>query len=867
MPRLALCMLYATLCLACFTLLTIGGEASAGVERPAPSVDALAGIARAEAWYDDRPELIGKSGSGWKPLQRLRWLLETRISLSEESPSVLRQRAFEERQARAAQRAAGGPSWFLIGPIKFSGRTNDISFHPGDPSIVYVGTGGGVWKSTDGGDTWTPKTDMLPVNEIGAILVLPWDANTVLIGTGAGNGTTILTSQGGSGTGPFGIGILKSTDAGETWNATSHSTPVGGTDGFHVFAANPTTHTILAGANDGLYRSTDDGDTWTQVDSEGSWFDVKWQPGNPTRVYASKAALPFGAYPPPTIRGVHVSNDDGLTFALAGTGQPTGDLTKIKIGVTAADPDMVYAHYGELGSTHATLGVYRSTDAGATWMLRNDTLNMAVNQSWYNQVLAVDPDDADIIVTGGVRLYRSLDGGQTYSPTPPGGLFDPFGSTASPHVDFHAIAYEPGSNDVLWVGTDGGVWRSTNDGVSWLTRREGLATYQMYDICLASGDIAFMLGAAQDNGFPRRVGVTEWLQTAPFSGDGMVCRIDPASFVTIIASEQNGAIKKSTDAGESWTSAETGISGNAIWVNPLAMDPNDGSHLYTRRSNAIFRSTNGASSWQQVGTQSARDISISPVDGNVIWTLSNFAGVWLSTNDGDTWTQSVSYPGTALETTIHAHPTEVGTAFVLNCCYDIDLPHIVRTTDFGETWEDVTGDFPDQPAGTFAIDPALPDHWYLGSDTGVWRSTDGGSSWLPFGDGLANGVVTDLEINRTTRKLVAGTYGRGAWEIDLQPAAGVADAEVPTPGLMFDPPLPNPSGSRFVFRFAAHDADAAQLDVFDVAGRHVASVAEARGDGVIRVVEWNAESVPAGIYIAVLDTGDRRLSRKVVVAR
>ncbi len=834
--------------------------ASAETPHPLMELDRESGPGRLTTLYESRPDLKEMRSSGWKPLQRLLWFGETRRSAEGTTPAQERVRAWRTANQRRSLRA-GSPAWFNIGPAQMSGRTVSVGFHPTDPAIVYVGSAsGGLWKTTDGGDSWTPKTDTLPTTTVGAVCVLSSNPDIVLMGTGEGSGAGFNPTGGTN----LGIGLLKSTDGGDTWGTTSLSYPVSGTHGFNVIRENPTTGTILAGANDGLWRSTDEGDTWTEVQITGNFFDVKWKPGDASRVYITKGKDPF--VNGQNGNGVKVSTDDGLTFAIAGTGQPSGSLIgKSKLGVSPADPSVIYVHYVNATSSWSTLGIYRSTDDGATWNVRNNSINMTGAQGWYNLALAVDPADADRVITAGVNLYVSDDGGTTF--TNQSGA--PFGTATVPHWDHHALESHPATGE-LWVGTDGGVWKSTDDGATWASRREGIVSYQYYDICVAQADDVFTLGGTQDNGLPARDTGDTWFEST-FVADGMVCNISPNFSNIIYAEWQFGNQIKSTNGASSWRSIQTGLSANpGIWVTPTDQSQVNPRHLYAGVFAGIFKTTDGGNQWNSVSPHVARWISIHPPDHNYVWTVSNFQGVWVTTDAGATWTSSAGFPTTGLETKIDAHPLDPQTAFVTSGGYGTGQPKILRTTDLGASWQDVTGDFPDQPANTFLVDPVYPDHWYVGSDIGVWRSTNGGVNWAPFGASLPNVVVVDLELRLNARKLVAGTYGRGAWEIELEadPTSAGEPQVARSSALMLDPPSPNPVRDRSVLRFAARTDAPVTLEIFDVAGRRVNVVAElARGDGVIRQAAWVPDGAPAGVYFAVLSAGSERVSRKVVVAR
>ena len=800
---------------------------------------------------------------GEKPFERVRYHLETRLAPADVSPAEMRLEAWKEGLSRAPALARGG-GWFTVGPFDQSGRCIAIDFHPSDASIVYVGTaGGGLWKSTNGGDTWTPLTDHLASLSVGAIEVLPWNPDVVLAGTGEGNGAPFFYGF----NDPFGVGLLKSTDAGLTWTTTTLQYSIAGSHGFNVIESEPTTGVILAAANDGLWRSTDEGDTWTQIESGGNVFDVQWKPGDPDRVYVAKGRDPFTNLTT-NDAGVKVSTDGGLTFTIAGTGQPApATVAKTKIGVTAADPSVIYAHYATFSAnplTSPTLGIYRSTDDGVTWQLRYGGPSISTGRGWYMVSLAVDPDDPDRLITGSYNVYTSVDGGMNLSAV----AFQPgFGSETVPHIDHHELVYEPGSTDHLWLACDGGVWRSTDDGATWLSRREGIVSQQYYDICLARSDPFVMAAGAMDNGIVWRPDSTTWRISTVLT-DGANCVIKPGNASRGFHVGHFGPRQRTTNGGIAWIDIDVGIGPTSAYLPALAGDPNRGNHLMTSADAGIFHTNDPVAGWTNVASHTARSISISPVDGDVTWTTSNFFGTHVTTDDGVTWTQLVSFPSAGTETHVVAHPTDVAGAFVTFGNYATGLPKVVRTTDLGATWSDVTGDLPDIPVSSIAVDPLSPDDWYLATDSGVWSSSDGGVSWLPFGAGLPNVVVTELEFRVTPHKLVAGTYGRGVWEIDMSSGTDVAVGSSPIRDLLLDPPYPNPVRDRAVFRFAARSEGSVLLEIFDVAGRRVSAAAGLpRGDGVIRTVPWLTDDVPSGVYFAVLSADGRRLSRKVVVTR
>ena len=834
--------------LAAFAALAFATLAAA--KTPTTDESVLDWLTEMEAFYDANPELKETRGSGWKPYNRVKWYTEQRLGADGQLPPAraLWDAVAETRLRAELREQPARTSWFSIGPMNYSGRILDIEFDPTNPDIVYVASAsGGLWKSVDNGLHYSTTTDMLPSISIGAVCVLPWNPSIVLIGTGEGEGT-----------GQWGIGMLKSADAGQTWGTTSMTYVVTNSHGFMAIEANPITHTILAASRNGIWRSTDDGDNWTLI-ADGRWYDVKWKPGDPNRVYAVKGANPLD-------NGVKVSTDDGLTFADAGTGQPDEVVVgKSEIAVCASDPSVLYAHFTNK-SNSSTIGIYRSGDDGATWALQNGSLNIAGSQGWYNLSLIADPDNSNRIVSGGIRIYDSWDGGMNFSETGGG---PPLGNDTAVHSDHHVLAYEPGSPDVVWAGTDGGIWRSADDGQTWEARSAGLVTYQFYDIAVSQSDPIFMVGGTQDNGIPGKTGPTSWFPST-LQADGMVCNIHPTNASIVWGESQFGNHVKSYNGGVNWNGAMGGITGAGAWVAPIDLDMNNPTRLFTATSAGIFRSTNGGTFWVNVLTGvNPNWLHVSPVTSDVVWML-YYSVAKVSTDGGDTWNSTAGWgynPG--LGTKILGHPTNPDAAFVTFGGYQTGYWRVLYTDDLGASWQDVSGDLLTVPTTAIAVDPDAPNNWFVGTDTGVWHSVNGGVNWVPYETGLPSVAVDDLEIQRSARKLVAGTYGRGLWEINLPALTNVGGPlSASNMRLMLDAPYPNPVEGRTTLRFAARDLASAELGIYDIRGRLIERVTSVRGDGIVRTMDWTpAESLASGAYFAVLTAGDERVTQKVIVRR
>ncbi len=795
--------------------------------------------ARMAQRFERMPKLKTMRGGGWKPYNRLKWFYETRMPNGEEIPPRARWEA-AKRMRLKWPRSATEPSWSSLGPANIAGRILAIEFHPMDPHTVLAGSAsGGLWKSADDGVSWMPLTDNLPSLAVGAVLVPSSSPNVIIIGTGE---PTIAYDAIG------GVGILRSEDRGQTWSETNIvSDPKTVKGGYRALEENPSTGIILAAGWNGLLRSTDAGSTWSYVEAEGNWTDVKWRPGSSDTAYAACE-----------YRGIFVSRDGGLTFTPTMQGLPPGNDMGgiIQLAVSPSVPDVLYAGISR-AETYDQLGIYRSTDGGATWKLRlGDLLNIYGFQGYYNNTLIVDPHDPNRVFAGGIGLWRSADGGVSWQP---------IGTNV--HADHHAIAYRASGENDLWVGTDGGVYESLDGGDTWLERNSGLVTLQLYDACGSAHDPSMVWGGSQDNGLLRRIGDQSWLFGPP--GDGMVCNCDSRDSGHVYGELQFGDHLVSHDGMETWQTIDDGLHGNARFVTPVELDPSNGNRIFTATDAGVFRSVNGGAFWNLVDPIPRWTVSIgvSPISSRYVWALDRATGsVRVSHDGGDTWspTSSFSFRATgAIE--VVPDPLDSLAALVTFAFSTGRSQLIVRTADGGLTWQDVTGDLRETSVNALVIDPRCSTCWYVGTDLGVWSSRNGGENWEPFGSGLPNAVVLDLEIQRSATKLRAATHGRGLWEVDLAQTTSLPGTEL-SRRFYLEQPSPNPTREFAWIRYVVSSGEA-QLIVRDIQGRQVARLGSRVGDGLMRSVVWDSRGVAVGVYLVELRTRQGITARKVVVVR
>jgi photosystem II stability/assembly factor-like uncharacterized protein len=648
----------------------------------------------------------------------------------------------------------------------------------------------------------------------------------------------------------YGLGIFRSADGGRTWSRTSAvQEPFVDLSGYHAIVSNPVTGVLLAASTRGLLRSEDEGLTWAAVVADGNWTDVNWRPRSADSAFAVRE---YG--------GVHVSSDGGRTFQPVTAGLPPSASMGgfARIAPSASDSRIVYAGFSAADSS-TLLGIYRSTDAGATWEVRATKPDLYDRHGYFANSLAVDPENPDRLFAGGLFLWRSTNGGAAWEHVPAHTQDDRV------PIGYHAIAFH-GDPGTLWFATDHGVFTSTG-GEFALGRNDGLVTAQFYSVCLPAGGRNLAYGGTQDNGFLRYEGSTSWARTA-IGGLGMECHCDPADPGYVIGELGWGYALVSGDSLRSFGAINEGLTGEARFYTPLEMDPTDPRRLFTATHDGIFRSTNGGALWRQVERgNDVVSLDVSPLSGRWVWALERSTSVVrVSRDGGDTW---AAYPSTPFSviggTKILADPSDTLAATCAFLHHSIGGPLLMRTEDGGRTWRDVTGNLGVQSVNTLAIDPVRPLDWYAGTDLGVWTSANGGASWTRYGDGLPNAVVLDLDIQASTGTLWAATHGRGMWGIPTR-SGGVPFLSDRTP-LRLELASANPANSSIIFRFAAQGSTPATLRVYDVRGKLVAQVASSPSDGRLRMAAWSAVRAPKGIYFAELASGSRATTRKLVVVR
>ena len=669
--------------------------------------------------------------------------------------------------------------WELVGPTNTGGRITDIALHPQDPNIIYAAAAnGGLLRSDDGGSSWKPLHDRFATLAAGSVTVDPLNPNIVWVGTGEVN------PGGGSATFP-GVGILKSTDGGDHWaikglEDTRHigRIVVDPTNSNRVFSA---TMGALYSTNPerGLYRSTNGGDSWAQVlsvnDSTGC-IDVVIDPEDPDHLLAAtweRIRRPdrrrFGGLG----SGVYSSFDGGDSWSPVAGGLPpsSADVGRIGLAIAASDSRVVYAIYAdEVGYFD---GVYRSSDGGQNWVRVNDSALDWVYSSygWWFGNIRVGPSDPDRVFVLGLDLYRSTNGGSSWGNVGWG-----------VHVDHHGMAISALDPDRLVLGNDGGVYTSSNGGTSW-NKKSNLPITQFYTCEIDASNPHRFYGGTQDNGTNRTYsgGVDDWSQI--LGGDGFYVLVDPSNANYVYAEWQWGALNRSTNGGGSFSWAKNGINGadRHNWNAPLALDLSTPSTLYFG-THRVYRSTNRAANWSAISGDltdgpgagnltygTLTTLAVSPVDGDYIYAGTDDGNVAITRNGGGSWTSVENGLPDRWVTRVAADPGDPEVFYVSLSGFKWDqvMSHVYRTSDGGDSWVSIGDALPDVSINDIVVDPDDASLLYVATDVGVYTSENGGVAWRRLGRGLPLGVVMDLKLDSGSRKLAAATFGRSMWSVDL----------------------------------------------------------------------------------------------------
>ena len=767
-------------------------------------------------------------------------------------------------------------AWRGIGPYR-GGRALAVAGIPGDPTTFYFGAvAGGVWRTSDGGATWMPLTDRTPISSVGAIALAPSNHDVIYVGTGEAAPRGDMT---------YGDGVYKSLDGGKTWShlGLADTRQIGAliVDPHdpnivlvaalgHAFGPNP---------ERGVFRSTDGGKSWTKVlyrDSDTGAIDVSFDPHDSQIVYAALwqcRRLPWNFSSGGPGSGLYRSTDGGLHWMrLSGNGLPEGVLGRIHVSVSGADSRRVYAMIEAKEG-----GVYRSDDGGTHWRRVSDDGRLS-QRAWYFSTILADPRDPDTVYAENTGLFRSTDGGKSFELLP------------ARHGDHHGIWIDPTDTKRIIEASDGGASISFDRGATWSTQLNQ-PTAQFYHVSVDQRFPYYAYGAQQDN---TSVAIAsrddqgaiverDWYDV--FDGESGFVIANPRDANIVYGTNENLIVRfnKRTMQQQVISVWPIDASGHAAkdlahrfnWTSPLVMSAFDPATLYYGMER-LYKTTDEGASWRAVSPDLTRNdkskqqasggpitkditsveyydtifaIAESPLRRGTLWVGTDDGLIQLTSNDGGSWTNVTPHDMPPWSTISMIEPSrhDVNTAYVAVDRHKLDDlgAYVFRTSDGGRSWMRIDAGLPE---GSFVHavreDSVRPELLYAATETGVFVSFDGGRHWQSLQLNLPRSPVHDLVVKEDD--LVVATHGRSFWILDdvtpLRQIAAASAAATPylyTPRAGYRLYYPDqvdkrppsgqnpPAGTLIDYYLPAGTSGALTIDILDANGgevRHLSSM-------------------------------------------
>ena len=682
----------------------------------------------------------------------------------------------------------------------------DIVVAGESPRIIYAATGsGGIWKSPNEGTTWEPIFDHEGVAAMGAVAVDAANPETIWAGSGEANPRNSVS---------WGNGVYKSTNGGRSWTnmGLADSRHIGR---IRVDPRNADTVYVAAlghiwGPNKerGVFKTTDGGVTWSNslfINEDTGVVDLTMDPNDSNTLYAAAYEVRRDGFPGGDPEkgwgpgsGIYKTTNGGRTWRKLAQGLPTGPLGRIGLDVARTNPGIVYAviqtpstaaaenagdgpppppNPNAPAKTMKDGGVFRSDDRGETWRWVNP-LNL--RPFYYSQV-RVDPTNENHVYTLATANNESWDGGVTFKPV-----------TENIHVDHHALWMDPKNPRHQIDGNDGGIYMTWDGGRTWDFQNQ-MALSQLYSVDVDMRKPYFIYGGSQDYcswGGPsatrNAVGIkyADWFKVQ--TGDGFQVRPDPADYNIVYAESQNGGlIRHDLKSGRNTAIKPRARTGKPAyrfnWETPVFLSAHDSKTVYMG-GNFVFKSTNRGDVWSEISPElttnrkgTVASLAESPMDARVLYAGTDDGNVWV-TRDSKTWSDITAkvpgMPGKRWVSRLAASRYEAGTVYLAFDGHRSDdiATYLFRSTDYGQTWQSIKGDLPPaMPVRVIREDVKNRSLWFAGTEGAAYASLDGGTHWVPLSEGLPTVPVADLIVHPRDGDLIAATHGRSFWILDISP--------------------------------------------------------------------------------------------------
>jgi hypothetical protein len=733
-------------------------------------------------WGDKEitPETPRNERGGWKQYKRWEWFWEQRVYPTGvfPAPDIL----WSEIQQLKASRGKDKDkfhsySWQQVGPSTSEGgyaglgRLNAIAEDPGyngtSNRTIWVGSAsGGLWKTTDAGSNWSTNTDQLSTLGVTAIAIDPSNTSIMYIATGDGDANDT-----------YSVGVLKSTNGGETWNTTGLNWTTTQTRTIRDLKMHPTNSTILYAATSiGVFKTTNSGSSWTQQSiplnvSSGYW-DIEINPSDPDIVFVTSNYE------------IAKTTNGGSTWSVLSSGLPSSsaNIYRVEMTLSPANNNHLFAIYGYYNwgggnsqNNYGLYGIYGSTNGGTNWdkitQWDDDSLNLLGwsyeasdkgGQAFYDLDILADKNSTNTFFVGGVNVWRTTNRGANWSC-----VAHWYGGGGNPevHADHHHLYF--GGSDRMYSGHDGGINRTTNGGNSWTWIGSGLKITQFYRFGISQKDSNMLIAGAQDNGSKQMTGST-WRDV--IGGDGMECIVNYNNSNYMYGSIYYGRIYRSTNKGNSFQQLNTPKAAgddDGAWVTPYILHPSNPEILYAGYKE-IWKSSNHGVSWSKISNfgHNSKHTVLHISESNPSYIYAGYSSTLRrTTNEGSTWSV-INLPISNTLTYMAVHPDDPDKIWATFSGYSSGKK-VYYSSNGGAGWTNISKSLPNTPVNCITYQKNYSNRVYVGTDIGIFYIDDTMSDWEEFNDDLPNVIVNELEINYQYELIYAATYGRGVWRTSL----------------------------------------------------------------------------------------------------
>lgn len=787
------------------------------------------------------------------------------------------------KKSTLVDRSSMSVSWTPIGPTNIGGRVTCIVADPLNPNIIIIGAAaGGIFKTTNGGVNWSPKTDFAPALGMGSLEMDPNNSNIIYAGTGEANSATDCYP---------GYGLLKSTDKGDTWNV------IGLSEVLNIAAikVHPLNSNIIYAAgfgyrsksiNRGIYKSTNAGLNWTKVlfvSDSTSAIDIGIDYADINIVHAAM----WQRVRPPTVSstggltsGLYRTSNGGANWTLLGTTNglpaPAATTGRININVSPQNTSIIHAIYKTTNGNNIS-GVYKSTNKGLNWT----TLSMNGLESsgfdWYIGVIETAPNNPGVLYVGSIDMFRTTNNGSSWT-----NLTNAYSGTFDQqHPDQHAFWINPLNSQYIINGNDGGIFISTNAGTNW-SKRYDLPITQYYAGCIDFLNPAKKYGGTQDNGSHGSINAGPAGWEVLYGGDGFHCAVDYTNSNVIYMESQNGGIGRSDDGGNNFDYIGDGLDlARTNWSSPYMLDVQTSTTVYFG-SYKLHKSTNKGNNWTiispdltkgqngRLGTITCMSNAVLPSTQRVIYTGADDGRVMVTTNSGTNWTDISAGLPVRYVTDVVVDKRNPNVAYVTLSGFNMDErnTHVFRTTNYGANWVNITGNLLNVPANSLIIDYNKDSTLFVGTDAGVFYTTRLGASWVQLGTGLPNSPVFDLIYHQASFKLVAATHGRSMFEVDISNLPSVINNNTTSANdFILKQNYPNPFNPETNISYELKQKAFVTLKVFDLSGKEVAVLVNGIKASGSYNVKFSGADLSSGLYFYKLESGEFSEVKKMMLIK